>query len=354
MFVATQANEHEASINGDAEKLVAEALSADMASGIQVAVIKNGQLVFSYAVGHADLEQDVRLKTRTRMRIGSLSKLFTDTMVARLAQDGQIDIDANIREYVPDFPDKGVSITARQIANHTSGIRHYDFSNMSEANNTQFYESLADALSIFADDPLLGEPGTMHHYSSHAVNLLGVVAERVAQTPFPQALAQSILVPLGLSNTMPDHPLAIIYGRTRFYTVYDGQLINTFWRDSSDYYPSGGMLSTAEDLARFTYAVFETDFLDAERQELIRTEAKLIDGTPVGYTFGWQISSFGSSKLMYHHGGETNGAYGNVMYVPDDDLIVTGLSNYNVFPDQRDVAFFYLVRDQLPNLFQAY
>jgi len=54
---------------------------------------------------------------------------------------------------------------------------------------------------------------------------------------------------------------------------------------------------------------------------------------------------------MYHHGGETNGAYGNVLFIPDDSLIVTGVANYNVFPDQSDVAFFELVRRQLPDIF---
>ena len=159
-------------------------------------------------------------------------------------------------------------------------------------------------------------------------------------------------MPLGLANTMPDHPLAIIPGRTRFFTVFNGQLINTFWRDSSDYYPSGGMLSTAEDLARFTHSVFEGEFLNTSSQDLIRTEAKLADGSPVGYTFGWQITRLPSGKLMYHHGGETNGAYGNVLYIPDDGLIVTGLANYNVFPNQGEVAFFELIRKTLPDLFR--
>ena len=349
--VSVHASEYGEIRIADAKTLVDEALAADKAPGIQVAVMKDGKLVFSYASGHADLEQDVALSTRTRMRTGSLSKLFTSTLVARLIQDGRMSMDTDIREYVPEFPDKGATITARQIASHTSGIRHYDFSNMTEANNMRFYESLADALVVFANDPLLNAPGDEFHYSSFAVNLLGVAAERATEASFAEALAHDVLMPLELENTMPDHPMAIIPGRTRFYTIFGGQLVNTFWRDSSDYYPSGGMLSTAEDLARLTYSVFESDYLDEDRQKLIRVEAKLSDGKPVGYTFGWQITRLDSGKLMYHHGGETNGAYGNVLYIPDDDLIVTGLSNYNVFPDQSNVAFFKLVRDQLPELF---
>lgn len=215
----------------------------------------------------------------------------------------------------------------------------------------RFYEALSDALPVFANDPLLSDPGAEYHYSGFGINLLGIAVERVLGHPYSQALMENLLVPLGLSNTMVDHPLAIIPGRTRFYTVLKGQLVNTFWRDSSDYYPSGGLLSTAEDIANFTHAVFETDFLDEERQALFRTEATTVDLQTVGYTFGWQVMDNESGKLMYFHGGETNGAYCNVLFIPEDGLIVAGIANYNVFPPAGEVAFFDLVRRQLPELY---
>ena len=56
---------------------------------------------------------------------------------------------------------------------------------------------------------------------------------------------------------------------------------------------------------------------------------------------------------MYFHGGKTNGAYCNVLFIPEDGLIVAGIANYNIFPAQTDVAFFDLVRRQLPELFQT-
>ncbi len=331
-------------------EMVNSAYRADGGSGIQVAVIKDGHLAFSYAVGHADLENDVPLEPGTRMRIGSVSKVFTTTLVAALVQKEMIRLDTDIREYVPEFPEKGSTITARQIASHTSGLRHYDFSNMAEANNMRFYEALSDALPVFAEDPLLSEPGTEHHYSGFGINLLGVAVERVVGLPYSQALIENLLLPLDLTNTMVDHPLAIIPGRTRFYTVLSGQLVNTFWRDSSDYYPSGGLLSTAEDIASFTHAIFESDFLDEERQTLMRTESTTADQQAVGYTFGWQVMDNESGKLMYFHGGETNGAYCNVLFIPEDGLIVAGIANYNVFPSDGEVAFFDLVRRQLPEL----
>ncbi len=346
-----QASQEETGLTATAEQLVDTALEADGGAGMQVAVIKNGELIFSYAVGHADLENDVALSTATRMRIGSVSKIFTTTLIARLAQTGSIGIDADIRKYVDEFPDKDDVITVRQLASHLSGIRHYDFTNMAEANNMQYYESLVDAIRVFAADPLLSTPGSEHHYSGFGINLLGIAAEKVSGIHYAQALQKYVADPLELNNTLVDHPLAITPRRTRFYTVLGGQLVNTFWRDSSDYYPSGGLLSSAEDIARLTSAVFEGEFLDKERQALVRTEATLSNGEGVGYTFGWQIEALQSGETLYSHGGETNGAYANVLYAPARNLIVTGIANYNVFPDQSEVAFFTLVREQLSELF---
>ena len=333
-----------------AKAVVEAALARDQAPGVQVAVMREGKIVFSHAVGKADLEQNIDLTPETLMRIGSLSKLFTYALVARLAEEGRMQIDEDVRRHVPEFPDKGAPITPRQIASHTSGIRHYDFTDQAEANNTRFYEDLAGALEIFAADPLLAAPGDAFHYSSLAVNLLGVAAGRAAGTSYPEALQRWVLGPLELRHTAPDHPLAIIPGRTRFYTLWDGRLVNTMWRDSSDYYPSGGLLSSAEDLVRFTHKVFETDFLEATSRSLMRQAAVLNDGTPVAYTFGWQIRRTEDGSVGWYHGGETNGAYAHV-YIVDAGLIVAGITNYNVFPDQSNVAFFEMISDELPRLF---
>ena len=125
-----------------AEGLLREALATDGGPGIQVAVMHRGELVWSAAVGHADLEQQVPLTSSTRLRIGSVSKLYTATLVARLIQADRMRPDSDVREYVPEFPDKGAPITLRRLASHTSGIRHYDFSNLAEANNTNHYHGL--------------------------------------------------------------------------------------------------------------------------------------------------------------------------------------------------------------------
>ena len=336
-----------------ADDALRAALARDHGPGMMAAVAMGGDLVWSGATGMADVEQEVSLTTTTRMRTASVSKSITALLVARLIDAERMSADTDIRGYVPGFPDKGAVITPRQIAAHTSGIRHYDFSNMLEANNIRVYERLDDALPVFAEDPLLAPPGSAFEYSSLAYNLLGVAAAAAAETSFGEALSVWVTDPLGLSDTLPDHPLAIVPRRSRFYTVIDGPaVINTYWRDSSDFYPSGGILSTAGDLARLTSASFGKDFLSKAGQTLLRSEATTTDGVPVGYSFGWQVKTVGG-QLQYSHGGESNGAHAQLLYIPKWDLAVAGITNYNVWGETLgEPSFFALVKETLPEIFQ--
>ena len=337
-----------------AEQLLRQALADDGGAGIAAAVLVNGQLRFAGAAGHADMEGNRPLRADTPLRIGSVSKLITTALVCRLIDAQALDPDANIETLVPEFhvyPEAGASaITARRLANHTSGIRHYDFADLAEANNQRYYPDLAAALGVFADDPLLASPGAEHHYSSFGYNLLGVAASRAAEASFADAVQSLVSDPLGLSQTVIDHPLQLVVDRARFYTVYHGELINTFWRDSSDYYPSGGMLSSAVDLARLTEAMFHGDFLSDQTRSLLTSESHSLQG-PTGYSFGWQVKIDTDGSKHYEHGGETNGAYAWVYYDPERRLVVAGAANYNVFPSQSESAFFSLAMAGLTELY---
>ncbi|WP_421787257.1 serine hydrolase domain-containing protein [Hyphobacterium sp.] len=336
----------------DADALLEEIREIDRIPGVMAAVVRDGAIIWSGAAGFADLESRTALTTRTRMRIGSVSKPLTAALALRLAQDGRLDIDGDIRNLVPELaePEAGV-ITARRIAGHTSGIRQYDFTSIEDANNFMFYPALDAALARVAGDPLVHVPGTDFHYSSIAFNVLGVAAERAAGRSFDAAMTEEITRPLGLHDTLIDHPLEIIERRTRFYTLFpDGVVRNTIWRDSSDYYPSGGMLSTAEDLARFAHAVFAGDLIDPAMQEVLRTEITTSAGEGSGYAFGWQVVRDETGRVThYEHGGETNGAYAYIRFDPDSGLALAMIGNANHAVGEP--VFFEYASERLPALF---
>lgn len=341
------------SVEAQADALLREVIARDGGPGVMAAVMRDGRVLWSGAVGMADLETQTPLTGHTRMRIGSVSKPFTAAMALRLAEQGKLDLDADARVLAPELvrPETG-TITARNLGAHTSGVRQYDFANYLDANNVYYYPTLTAALARVAGDPLVSQPGVAWRYSSIGYNVLGVLAERAGGGSYADLLASQITGPLALSDTLIDHPLEIVPGRTRFYTRFpDGQVRNTIWRDSSDYYPSGGLLSTAGDLARFTSAVFGGRWLPDDAMALVLTEAKTSDGASVGYTFGWQVRrNADGSVAWYGHGGETNGANAVVRYYPEDRLVIAAIVNANAMGGRP--YFFEAVTERLPALFR--
>lgn len=99
--------------------------------GILVGVSVDGKEVWSEGLGYADVENRVVCKPETIMRIASISKCLTMMAVAKLWEEGKLDLDAPVQKYVPEFPEKvyegeKVTITTRLLVSHLSGIRHYE------------------------------------------------------------------------------------------------------------------------------------------------------------------------------------------------------------------------------------
>src|SRR5215475_16058517 len=149
--------------------------------GFNVAVAIDGKIVYSEAFGYADLEQRVPAWPITKFRIGSVSKPLTSAALMKLVEQGKIDLDAPIQKYAPTFPDKGAVITARLLAGHLGGIRHYKDG---EVDNQKHYDNVVDGLERFKDDPLVVPPGTKFSYSSYGFNLLSAVMQGAAGKPF--------------------------------------------------------------------------------------------------------------------------------------------------------------------------
>jgi serine beta-lactamase-like protein LACTB, mitochondrial len=337
-----------------ASEALRRALAEDNGAGATAAIVIDGHLVWSEAFGQAD-GRGAALTTGAQIRIGSVAKGFTAAIIARLHETRGIDLDAPIQTYVPNFPPKAHEISLRQLATHTSGVRHYDFSNFDEANNTRHYERLSDALGVFADDPLVTEPGAAVTYSSLGYNLIGVAAENIMGVPYGEALRQTVIEPLGLSSVALDDAAVRNPCRPVFYTNALGRLrVPTIWRDSSDYYPSGGLLATSEDLARFAYATFATDAFGESARSLFTQTPTLANGEQGQFAFAWQVERDANGEVAWYGlGGAANGAHASVRYYPRLRMAVAGAINYNFYLTERRPAFFRAVREEIPAIYGA-
>jgi CubicO group peptidase (beta-lactamase class C family) len=303
------------------------------APGLSVAIAAKGKLVWSESCGLADRENRIPVSRTTQFRVGSVSKPFTAATAMRLAQQGRLELDADIRRYVPAFPATRPRVTALQLGGHLGGIRHYQ--GAAEAVNRTHYRSLGDSLDVFIDDPLVAEPGSRFSYSSHGFNLLGAAVESVAGVPFPTAVQRTLLGPLGLRQTSVG---GVPRGGTRFYEVTnDRRAVSAPPIDLSDRFPSGGFLSSAEDLARLGLGVTDPRFLNAASQRLLFTSQRTTGGAVTGYGFGFEIhpSPFG---VAAGHIGNVVGGTSFLLIHPRTRVVVAMTTNIGFVTASRPPA----------------
>lgn len=323
---------------GDAIKLGDTAaralLDASSIPGLSVAVGVDGAIVWSEGFGYADLENEAPVKRETRFRLGSVSKMLTVAALARLHQEGKIDLDTPIQRYVPTFPDKGYPITARQLAGHLGGVRHYQLKDSSGRNiDREHYDTVLDSLKIFQDDPLVAPPGTKYSYSTFGYTLLSRVIEAAAGRDFLDYLRDHVTEPLGMKRTTPDRPIDIIPDRSRFYDRGgDGTIANAAFVDSSYKWAGGGMLSTAEDLVRFGFAHQRAGFFKIETLDLLFSPQRTADGKETGVGIGWRITTDPRGRRIVHHAGNIAGGRALILIYRDEGLVVAMLSNLGQTP----------------------
>jgi len=295
--------------------------------GFNVAVAIDGKIIYSEAFGYADLEQRVPAWQITKFRIGSVSKPLTSAALMKLVEQGKIDLDAPIQKYVPTFPDKGALISARMLAGHLGGIRHYKDG---EPDSQKHYDSVVDGLERFKDDPLVAPPGTKFSYSSFGYNLLSAAIEAAAGQRFLDFEQEQVFTPLGLLNTTADQPADIIPQRARWYSGAKGKPTqNAMFVDNSYKWAGGGFISTSEDLVRFGSALLQPGYLKTESLKLLFTPQKTKDGKETNYGLGWFIGKSKSGKRTFEHSGGSVGGSSELILYPDSHLVVAFICNFS-------------------------
>jgi CubicO group peptidase (beta-lactamase class C family) len=275
--------------------------------GFSVAVGVNGKIVWSEGFGFKNLAAKSPVTTATRFRIGSVSKSLTSAGLALLVERGQLDLDAPVQKYVPDFPDKAAPITTRLLGGHLAGIRHYQADEM--LMNRPFANVHA-GLAIFQNDPLVAPPGTKYNYSTYGWTLISAVMESAAHEEFLRYTEENVSKPLGMTHTRPDRKGVPDPDCTLFYeSDAQGKFVVAPTVDNSYKWAGGGYLSTPEDLVRFGSALLQPGFLKDKSLALLFTPQKTSDGKPTTYGIGWFIvQDAHGHRIVLHTGGSIGGA----------------------------------------------
>jgi serine beta-lactamase-like protein LACTB len=287
-------------------------VASSQVPGLSVSVSQKGELVFSKGYGFADVGRQIPVDpSKTRFRIGSVSKTLTAAGLAWLYQGDQIDLDIPIQKYVPTWPKKEYEITLRQLGGHLAGIRHYKGNEfLSEVH----YPSVSDGLSIFMNDPLINKPGTAYSYSSYGWNLIAAAMETASAggmflqtTDFLEFMQSNVFIPLDMTNTSPEQVDEGIPNLTRFYQMKEGKVVLAPFVDNSYKWAGGGFVGTTEDLCKFGQAHMMGGFLSQAVLDEWMTSQKTADGKETNYGIGWSTYKRPSGLTFYGHSGGSVG-----------------------------------------------
>lgn len=322
IFISCQTEDPKIS---EARILMKQLMDEGETPGIAVTVSKDNKVVWSEGFGLANIEQQVPVyPSKTKFRIGSISKALTAGALGVLIKENKIELDVPIQKYVPYFPKKKYEITTRQLAGHLAGIRHYKGLEFRSMKN---YHTVKSGLEMFENDPLLFEPGLLYKYTSHGFNLLSAVIEGASGKPFLEYMDEVVINHLKMDNTIADLKDSLIIYRSGFYGMNNGKIVNAPYVDNSYKWAGGGYLSTSEDIVKFGNAILFNELLPEEvKQELI-TSQKTIDGKETGYGmgFGSGVNEFG--RKYYGHGGGSVGGSCNLIIFPEEKLVIAALTN---------------------------
>lgn len=284
--------------------------------GLSVTLRHRDETVFTAFLGEADLDHDVPVTENTRFGIASITKLYT--LVTLLRMRDEIDLEASIHSIVPEYPRKDEGdITIWMLATHRSGIP--DPKKRTPELFATRYERALDALEVFAEEPLLFEPGTRAVYSSSNYNLLAAAIEKVGGDRFTDVVAAQLLEPLGLEQTSFDNVLRPVKNRARRYSFYhpwtyeeSDELFAVPTWDYSFNMGGGNLAATSGDVARFGQALTSEDVLSLEAIDLL-----------IG-TFG---STDSDGRPTLYVSGSNPGVQAGLAVYPEDELSVCVLSN---------------------------
>ncbi|PDY86145.1 serine hydrolase domain-containing protein [Bacillus toyonensis] len=307
-------------------------------TSVQYALIDNGKLTLSGQAGKNDIEGEQPLTKDTLYGIGSVSKMYATAAVMKLVDEGKVDLDAPVVNYVPDFKMKDgryKRITPRMLLNHSSGLQGSTLSNafLFNDNDTYSHDFLLQQLS---NQSLKADPGAFSVYCNDGFTLAEILVERVSGMSFTEFLHQRFTELLKMNHTKTpqdkwrDEKRAGLY-----FPAYQGQLPI----ESVNVIGTGGVSSTAEDMVRFSQlfmgqgkGILSDKVVKAMEQEEYKKGMWPGDGDNIfNYGLGWDsvklypFSEYGIKALA--KGGDTALQHAILVVLPEQKMAAAVLSS---------------------------
>ncbi len=296
--------------------------------GAAIGVSRRGELVFSRGYGSANLDHAVPIRPDSVFYIASTSKQFTAAGMAILSLNGIVDLDDNIREWLPEFPSMTPPVTIRHLIHHTSGIRDYGLLMQMQSRTFNEYFDNDETVALLARQKAGNFiPGSQFRYCNSNYVLLAEILERASGMTCPEFTQKHIFAPLGMGNTRWGlAPRQVLAGRVTSYLRFDGSDDLLRFEVNFSGHGDGNLWTTVEDLVRWDGNFYEPKVGGNNFLRLILTPGRLRNGRRLDYAFGLSLGQYKGLPTV-SHGGQLFGYGSEVLRFPSQDLCVIVLAN---------------------------
>lgn len=313
------------------------ALVSSTAPGATVAVVVNGRLAYAQGYGLANVETQQRMTPNMLLRVGSVTKMFTGTMLAELAEQKRLDMTTPIGDLVPSLKGKRVgAVTTQQIMTHSAGWldNAVAYGRMGEG-------ALGEVMREVSDTLFYTEPGRTFSYSNPSISMAGYVGEVAGKQRFATLVESLVMRPAGmrLSTFKPlealTYPIAMGHEADAKGIARGLQIVRPMPENTAQW-AAGFLFATAPELARYTIALMNGGMIDGAQAFSAGAVRRVTTGYvahPGGsgldsamYGYGLVVGRSGTERI-WTHGGSINGYNASITMLPDRKAAVIVLVN---------------------------
>lgn len=309
-------------------QLIKETIEENGFNGV-VLIEEDNHTILAEGYGMANFEHDIMNDVHTKFRIASITKQMTAMAILQLYDKNLLNLSDTIDQFIPDYP-QGHKISIHHLLTHTSGISNfaleYDFYDVLHSEPV-----LLALIDLFKFEPLQFEPGERFSYSISGFLLLGYIIERLTGLKYENYLQKYIFEPIGMHHSGFDHYRDIVKKRASGYDLVDGLIRNAEFIDMRIAGAGGGLYSTVGDLQLFNKAIKAGEIISLEASDLMfKNQFEIAEDVYSGYgIFLQSCEYFGKKRLKQYHTGGGIGVRSINIYLPDDLLKLTVISNVN-------------------------
>jgi len=282
-----------------------------------VAIVKDGKLVYENYIGFASIEDKTRNSNLTKFRIGSITKVFTATIIFQLIEEGKLSLETKLSEFYSEVPNSK-KITISDMLSHRSGIHNFtsDEEYQQYMTSKKTKEEMVEIISKLKPD---FQPGKKTEYSNSNYVLLGHIIEEITNSTYAQELKKRIIDKLGLTNTYYGGKIDTETNEAASYKFQDEKWVLQPETDMSIPHGAGAIVSIPKDLCVFLTALFNNKLVSEKSLKQMKEIKNGLGKGLIRFNFG--------DKVAYGHNGGIDGFVSSLGYFPDEKIAASLIAN---------------------------